>query len=95
MASLIWSHSLSGWPGLTLSAVRNCADAIVVTVIKTPFSYPALPGEKGAAFLRVSYLPCAQAGISTLLASRAGCWRVIGPVPRRTLDISDIGNSIA
>lgn len=30
-----------------------------------------------------------------MLASRAGCWRVIGPVPRRTLDISDIGNSIA
>ena len=54
-----------------------------------------MPGEKGAAFLRVSYLPCAQAGISTLLASRAGCWRVIGPVPRRTLDISDIGSSIA
>ena len=53
-----------------------------------------MPGEKGAALLRVSYLPCAQAGISTLLASRAGCWRVIGPVPRRTLDISDIGNSI-
>ena len=54
-----------------------------------------MPGEKGAALLRVSYLPCAQAGISTLLASRAGCWQVIGPVPRRTLDISDIGNSIA
>ena len=33
--------------------------------------------------------------MSTLLASQAGCWRVIGPVPRRTLDISDIGNSIA
>lgn len=30
-----------------------------------------------------------------MLASWAGCWRVIGPVPRRTLDISDIGNSIA
>lgn len=30
-----------------------------------------------------------------MLASQAGCWRVIGPVPRRTLDISDIGNSIA
>ena len=45
--------------------------------------------------LCISYLPCAQAGISTLLASQAGCWRVIGPVPRRTLDISDIGNSIA
>lgn len=54
-----------------------------------------MPGEKGAALLRVSYLPCAQAGISTLLASRAGCWRIIGPVPRRALDISDIGNSIA
>ena len=45
--------------------------------------------------LCISYLPCAQAGISTLLTSWAGCWRVIGPVPRRTLDISDIGNSIA
>jgi len=45
--------------------------------------------------LCISYLPCAQAGLSTLLASWAGCWRVIGPVPRRTLDISDIGNSIA
>lgn len=54
-----------------------------------------MPGEKGAALLCVSYLPCAQARISTLLASRAGCWRVIGPVPRRTLDISDIGSSIA
>ena len=30
-----------------------------------------------------------------MLASWAGCWRVVGPVPRRTLDISDIGNSIA